>query len=450
MAYKDKGESGSRDFGMVVKSPSYPGALVKPVFNRDVREYTLFRPTGPVNKEGTDFLPWRNSPAPGDFGIGGFNDWFFKEDVFDGGTAHRVTFIAATKDENGQIISNDIRPSVAHDFVTLVRRGVKDTVDEIKLMKGSSRGGAPVKTPRTHGFVQGMLMARGQKDYRSAPRFPCILMLTQSAREALYDALEAQVPNYTGDPQDMEARFLSGNVLTAAGGKLLAFSSNRPEATKRAEVGPTTFVPGGGVQQSSGQRGDTEFLRYICEIHPQGFDDLPRDANGKLAIAREMLFTPWDQALMFLTEQEMIEQLIRAYLDVPHILRIGLGHIPGALPDSITRGARTFPGLGAGMPGAAQQPQGAAPQSQGDATQPGQPAASPVAPAFGAGRGPRPSFAPTVGDDGDELDDDGDEDPALSPANGPATGFNAPAGAPVSKDVQDALAALRRTVHKNK
>ena len=400
MAYKDKGEAGRRDVGIIIKNPAYPGILVKPVYGKQVREYTLFRPTGPLNKDGTDFLPWRNSGAPGDIGVGGYNDWFFKEDVFDGGTANRVTFLAATLGPDGRVISNDTRPSIAHDFVRLVRRGVKDTVDELKLMRGSNSRSAPVRSPKTYGFVQGMLMARGAEDYRAAPKFPCILMLPQSARTALYDALEAPNPAFVGDPQDLASRFLSGDVLRAAGGKILVLSSNKAEAVQ-SQPTSVSFTPGVAAPARPKQGGgEEEFNKYICEIRPQGFPDLPRDQSGRIAIASNLLFTPWDQALRYLTEQEMIEQLVRAFSDVPHILRMGLGHIPGALPPSIASGTTYFPGAGGPAP--------AAPVAQVAPPPPAAPVASAAAPSFGA-----PAFAPVPAGTPDQ-----DGDPALSPAPG--------------------------------
>ena len=413
MAYKDKGEAGKRDVGIIIKNPAYQGILVKPVYGKQIREYTLFRPTGPLNKELTDFLPWRNSGAPGDIGVGGYFDWFFKEDVFDGGTANRVTFLAATMGPDGKVISNDTRPSIAHDFVRLVRRGVKDTVDELKLMRGSNSRSAPVKSPKTFGFVQGMLMARGADDFRAAPKFPCILMLPTSARTALYDALEAPNPAFNGDPADLANRFLSGDVLRAAGGKIIVLSSNKAEAVQAAPTS-VSFSPGAASAAPTRQRqgGDgEEFNKYICEIRPQGFADLPRDQMGRIAIDPNLLFTPWNQALRYLTEQEMIEQLVRAYSDVPHILRLGLGHIPGALPPSIAAGTSYFPGTGGGP----------APAAPAAPPPPAAPVASAAAPSFGA-----PAFAPVPAGAPDQ-----DGDPDLSPATtqGPVA-FAAPAVQP--------------------
>ena len=449
MAYKDKGEAGKRDVGIIIKSPAYQGILVKPVYGKQVREYTLFRPTGPLNKEGTDFLPWRNSGAPGDIGVGGYFDWFFKEDVFDGGTANRVTFLAATMGPDGKVISNDTRPSIVHDFVRLVRRGVKDTVDELKLMRGTNSRSAPVKSPKTFGFVQGMLMARGADDFRAAPKFPCILMLPTSARSALYDALEAPNPAFNGDPLDLAGRFLSGDVLRAAGGKILVLSSNKAEAVQ-SQPTSVSFTPGAAAPARQKQSGDgEEFNKYICEIRPQGFADLPRDQSGRIAIAPNLLFTPWNEALRYMTEQEMIEQLVRAFSDVPHILRMGLGHIPGALPPSIASGAAYFPGTGTPAPAAPAAP-----------TPPAAPVASAAAPSFGA-----PAFAPVPAD---APDHDGDSalhaapPAAQPPAQPPAVSFGggapaapaaatlppppAPGQAPLPADVAAALEILKRSM----
>ena len=96
----------------------------------------------------------------------------------------------------------------------------------------------------------------------------------------------------------------------------------------------------------------------------------------------------------------MIEQLVRAYSDVPHILRMGLGHIPGALPPSIASGTTYFPGAGGPAP--------AAPVAQVAPPPPAAPVASAAAPSFGA-----PAFAPVPAGTPDQ-----DGDHALSPAPG--------------------------------
>ena len=377
MAYKDKSEQGNRDFGMMIKAPSFGGALVRPVWGKRVKEWTLFRPTGPLNKDRTDFMPWRNSGAEGDIGIGGNLDWFYKEDVFDGGTANRVTFLAASLDENGNVVDNEAQPSIAHDFVRLVRRAVKDTLDENKLFKGSNERPAPMKTPKTYGFVQGMLVAHGTKDYSDSPKFPCILMLTQSARIAMWKALEEENPEFSGDPDDIANRFLSGDVLTAAGGKMLAFSSNAAEAV--GGVAKKVSFGGGVPAKNKGATDDPEeFKKYICEVRDQGFEDLPRDANGRLLIPEASLFTPWNKVLHYLTAEEMIKQLVRAYQDMPHILIAGLGHIPDALPESITKGKSIHPGKG---PAAADAPAAPAVQVAAPAAK-ARPVASTVAPKF--------------------------------------------------------------------
>lgn len=341
MAFKDKSDSSSRNIsGIIIKHPSYTGTVTKPSYGKEFREYTLFRPTGPLNKEGTDFMPWRNSGAEGDFGIGGTMDWVYKEDVFSGGTVARVTFLAATVNDNGEAVDNEMSSSIVHDFVRLVKRQVKGTVDELKLFQGGQGRSPALAFPKTHGFIQGMLVARGAENYADSPKFPCIMMLSTSAKDALIQALEAPNPEFTGDADDLENRFMSGDLLSATKGKVLCFYADKPEAVTVGSTGikPTLNVNMGNTSRGPVNNKADKFNRYICDIRDQGFADFPRDASGRIAIPSDKLFTPWNRALRYLTENEMIEQLIKAFNDVPHILKMGLGHIPGALPASITKG----------------------------------------------------------------------------------------------------------------
>lgn len=347
MAFKDKSDSASRSMsGIIIKHPSYAGMVTKPAYGKEFREYTLFRPTGPLNKEGTDFMPWRNSGAEGDFGIGGAMDWVYKEDVFSGGTVERVTFLAAHVDESGEAIDNEMSSSIVHDFVRLVKRQVKGTVDELKLFKGGQGRSPALAFPKTNGFIQGMLFARGAENYADAPKFPCIMMLTTSAKDALIQVLEAPNPEFTGDADDLENRFMSGDLLSATRGKLLCFYADKPEPVTVGSSGikPTLNVNMSNSNLSTAANKVDKFNRYICDIRDQGFSDFPRDASGRIAIPSDKLFTPWNKALRYLTQDEMIEQLIKAFNDVPHILKMGLGHIPGALPASITVGRVIVPG----------------------------------------------------------------------------------------------------------
>jgi hypothetical protein len=358
MAYKDKADSGSRDFGMVVRNPMFKGSFVRPLYTKKdaaAISYTVIRPVGPLRADRTDFLPWRNSAGAGDIGVGGVNDWFFKEDVFDGGTAARVTFLAAKLGEDGRPLDPSMEPSIAHEFYRLARKFAKGTVLELKLLQGSSNAGAPLRMPRTNGFVQGMMLERGPDKYYKAPRMNTVLMLAQTARVACYNQLEELTPGYVGDPDDLSRRFLAGDLLAA---KRKVASANDPTSYDAGRVLRFWGVEGGGgigEEQTDGEtdwkaavnggeagrpkkKDKEEIGSYNCSFGPQPFPDLPRKPNGEIAIDDNLLFVPWDKVFRYLTDEEMCHQLVRAYFDYPEVLRAGLEHIPGALPASVLRG----------------------------------------------------------------------------------------------------------------
>lgn len=376
MAYKDKADSGNRDFGMVVRNPMFKGTFVRPLYTKKdaaAISYTVIRPVGPLRADRTDFLPWRNSAGAGDIGVGGVNDWFFKEDVFDGGTAARVTFLAAKLGDDGRPMDPGMEPSIAHEFYRLARKFVKGTVLELKLLQGSSNSGAPLRMPRTSGFVQGMLLERGPDKYYKAPRMNTVLMLAQTARISCYNQLEELTPGYSGDPEDLSRRFLAGDLLAA---KRKVASANDPTSYDAGRVLRFWGVEGGGgigEEQADGEpdwkaaanggeagrpkkKERDEIGSYNCAFGPQPFADLPRKPNGEIAIDDNLLFVPWDKVLRYLTDEEMCHQLVRAYFDYHEVLKAGLEHIPGALPASVLRARTISQPVPAAAAGAARGP----------------------------------------------------------------------------------------------
>jgi hypothetical protein len=327
MAYKDRPEQTSNNQLGPVKHPEYAGELIKPMFDKERRTITLFRPVGPLTPDGTEFMPWRNSAAEGDIGIGEFNDWFYKEEVFTGGTAKLTTFIAASLDEFGNVQDQTIQPSVAHEFTRLVRRAFRGTVDEKTYLEGSKGRGAPVGAPKTFGFIQGMLYQRDEDDYGDQPLCPVTMLLPVSARYALFEALEEPNPDATADSDYLSDRFACGNVLDARTGKMFLFSSDAKAKSAQSKM-----------HKKSG------FASYVCEVHPQPFGDLARTDDGKIAMAN--IFTPWNRVLRYPTEKEMVTMLYNAYKDCNKILLAGLGHIHDALPASV-HGTTILPGSGA-------------------------------------------------------------------------------------------------------
>jgi len=433
MPLRDKSDDSSRGSTFRLHSSQFTGIVTKPLYGDDYREYTTFAPVGPQTADNTDFLPWRNSDAPGDIGVGGPNDWLWTEDVFEGGTDKTVSFLAAEIGPDGMPIDNGFEPSVAHEFIRLVSRGVKDTVDELKFKKpcGASKFSPPLRRVRTHGFVQGMLLRRGKDDHTAAPQYPAILHLSPNAKDATIASLEARDEN--GD-------FVAEGMLSVAGGKAFNLYADKPEKPTSAGGGTAPkFAAVSAVDSgpSSQGKGKSSIALYCCDIVQRGFA-MPLDGEGKIAIPG--LFTPWTQALNYITREQQIDLLVQAYRDCPHILKMGLGHIPGALPKSVSVGQTISTPAPAAAPAA---PAAAAPAPAAPAQEPKpEPTAAEIAAAEGAKGAAKvaastvaPTFAPVAV----EARDDGEE---AAPA---PTMTTAPASADMgqSPEVQDALSKLK-------
>jgi hypothetical protein len=99
---------------------------------------------------------------------------------------------------------------------------------------------------------------------------------------------------------------------------------------------------------------------------------LPRDATtGKVGLPNMKLFTPWHEVLRFLTEDEMLDVIVRSFADMPEIVLACLKTYHDKLPPyvknsatsiamgNITGNTDQLPGIGAAPLTPTPAPQGA-------------------------------------------------------------------------------------------
>jgi hypothetical protein len=311
--------------GMKLTTAAYKGEVWSPKWDDNTRLETHIRPVGPMNKEGTDFLPWRYSGEVNDVG-----QWLMSYPLFRGGTSELTTFVAALQDPKspGDILDTNEHPSPAHCFVNAAKTMCNnDTSKRWKaiLMDGKSgKGAALPKRIGSWGFIQGILLQHGNTakiSYKS-PRWPVMLMMSPSALTAVLDVLNTEKEGYVGDPEDYNARFACGDVIGVTTGSILSLFNGRTEKT--------TTDAGGGVDWSktgvkTGHRTVTELAYYKCEVVKRL--QLPKNANGVISLPgaeNKQLFTPWEKAIRLLSEAEMVDALCKAYSDVPELLRFCL------------------------------------------------------------------------------------------------------------------------------
>jgi hypothetical protein len=416
--------------GDMISQKGFAGGVWTPAWSKagEVRAETHFRIVGPPTADGKGIIPYRESGEPRNF-----SHWIVPAAVFKGGTSKFVSFIAEQKDEDGKPIDPQYQPSPAHIFVDYVyRRAKEDPAIKVNLTEGSR--GAPVRAIKDHAFVQGILFRHGGKDYYEGNKFKIgtILMLSPSAASAIEEMVDLEHEDYTGDPDDYAARFVHGNIIDADTGPIIKLYNALcgEAASESKEVDLSAAAKGGG----SG-KGSTEFASYACEIVKPSLP-LPRDPDGVLTFHKQgRLFTPWNKALRFLTDQEMVETLVRAYEDHPDVLRAALGSRYGEfLPNFIKGNASvTAPEAGDAQPESASAP-----------------TASSTPPAESAGSGDPSNFWGSSVDDGAPSlspDEVGEQEAAdgMTAAMGPESDqAEATPDAPAEEDkaVQDAMAQL--------
>jgi hypothetical protein len=225
------------------------------------------------------------------------------------------------------------------------------------------RPGQGAKIPRidNFGLVQGMIFESAGKifkgqDGRPKPLHPVLLCLSKSARIALQAECNADMPGYAGNPEDYNARFKCGDLLSCKGGKYVRFF-HVPRA------------------QNTNPHYGVEFLTP-CPL-PESM------------VAREWM--PWDKLLSFMTKEEQLGVLVAHFPPEPldYVFRdteyreMLPRHVPGAFARMMA--TQVAPGFvpAAGYPAA--PPPGYAPVAppQGYLAAAGYPAA-PVPPATGA------------------------------------------------------------------
>jgi len=337
-SYRDSSSYFNQHRSDLVK-PTYGGSVWRPKWNKEAKVETHFRPTGPLLEDKTNFLPWRIDAARD-----GFGEWFLKVPIFKGGTANFRTFISQLEDPDHPGELDERRKSPADKFREGVYKMAKaDAELERQLCKGGSGKGAAVpKKTKPCGLIQGIMLRNGEKEYYTRPHMPAILQLSESASDALAEFLEAKDPNFNGDRSSFD-QFLSGDVLDANAGTIFSFYCANVVDPGAAKVDWDKA----GEPENKREKRASDFSSYACES--RGPLPLPRNPDGTLRNS-EKYFTPWEEILQLLTEEQMVNVLCDAYSDIPDILLATLREYNDMLPRFVKGGATVT------VDGNAQQP----------------------------------------------------------------------------------------------
>jgi hypothetical protein len=288
--------------------PTYAGRVV----NLSWKEINVLRITGQPTADLKGVMPWRMGPEKGHFGM-----FMIPVQIFSGGSARKATFLTAVVDTEGSCEPLDIethQPPIVKFFNRVRNKAYNDPALKVALLDGGA-GRAPLLSRPTqwNALVQGIRFMQDKTNPSNIKaQYPCIFVLRPSARQALANLLDEEVPNYTGDRNNCNALFKVGDFLNPDTGKsLLIFNPMlKKQAAPVAVDWNQTTDKGGGPREVSS---------YACELG--GPIPLPRDAQGRIKLAVDnAMFTPWETCLRFMTEREQFDMVVDMFSDYPTLL----------------------------------------------------------------------------------------------------------------------------------
>ena len=335
--------------GMLLTKPGYVGSVYKPKWSSrgEPKAETHVRFTGPVTEDGKNFQSWRYGPGDNEFG-----HWLVCVPVFKGGTTETFSFIGALEDPNnpGELldVTDPVNPSPAYEFQTHASRMANNDPALKNVLLVGGKGRSPALGRRLDGcaLAQGVLLLHGINNYYKRPQMPILFQMSQGASNALQGVLNKKVEGYVGDPLDLKNRFASGDILDVNEGRIFSFYNALADTAAPEE----TSVNWDKAGAASNQQASKEFEHYACELKTKL--PIPRDGNGQImAPAGKTLFTPWKDVIRFLTVEEQVSTLCRAYADLPVLLRDCLRQFSDCLPPFVT--GRTTVGVNGTRPQAA-------------------------------------------------------------------------------------------------
>jgi len=266
--------------GFHVKSPECPHSTH---FLQWEDGPTVFRPYPPL--EGGNVLPLRYSEQAGDF-----TPWLVAARMVKMlGVNDKFTCLAHVKNkpfsERGPV---DYFVGEMHKAVGKKATNARDYPKEWEdWTKGGKGKGAKLGEVDRFGFMQGMLFENGKKKYvkegRPDPLHPVLMCITKSARWQVEKQADAEVEGYSGHPEDWVNRFKLGDVISLEAGRPLNFY----------------HVP----------RTDESNPRYGLRV-------MENPIPVSLDLVRNE-WRDWEDLLVFLTEEEQIELLVRSFPPQP-------------------------------------------------------------------------------------------------------------------------------------
>lgn len=270
---------------------------------------------------------------PGDCEFTGF---IVALQVWIGGLSGTTSFICQvpTEDRTGLYRTTQVQPP-PDMFYERLRRLAKNDPRFHGCLPWFERtqGRSPILSQsQRRAYMHVIALKAGKKPFPNGA-YRQVLLLPKSAREAVENLCNEQTKGYAGNPEDLSARYVAGDWLDPAKGKLLHLYSTGGDAEPASFGVPKSFDQ--NAIHSRPDRGRMDIERYVA--------DISQPSPPLTAEQISQLFLPWEKTLRFYDPEEQVALLARVFpIDVvrfifsdtpwlPQSLRTGRAiHAPGA------------------------------------------------------------------------------------------------------------------------
>ena len=325
MSYRDEKQQNSARQGLLTKQ-SYRGVCIAPSFGKDSYVPTKIRWLGTPTADQKGFEPLRNSATAYDYTSAVISRAIASKV----GTVTKVTFIADLYDDAGHRIDPATHQSPIRKFMDVYNFAKRTHPEWEALSKGGPMTGAPIGKIVNSAMIQGAIVEHNSKPYYDAPMFGTLYM-QKSCTDEFEKILETETPNYNGDPDDWRARFQYANIMDPDTGSILSFRNRKFGAPQVQAKINFSGRSNAAVQQSGGGQ---DWTGFAVDVEPS--PPLARLPDGRLELAVQGYCSkPWNEVLRYLSPEEQVAQLIRAFEDKPELIRYAF-QSTGLLPSTFT------------------------------------------------------------------------------------------------------------------
>lgn len=325
MSYNtDRDQNSSKNQGVLLTKASYRLPVICPRFSPDSNQPTRIRWLGIPTDDMKDFLPVRNSGSPFDYGDAVTNRTL----AIRMGTVNKFTMLADLYTEDGNLIDPDANPSPVRRLVNAFRFAKKTHPEWVYMEKGGPNQSKSIPPLTGSAMIQGAILEHAGKQYTSPPMFG-LLFMQRSATEAFEEVMEQQVTDYSGDMDDLAARFPNYNIAHPDKGSILSFRNRKFSPSGSAGMSINFAASAAKKEQKT-----AEWAGFAVDVQP--CPPLPRTIDGRIQLAVDGLCAkPWNDILRYMTPEEQVQYIIRAFEDRADFIKYALGN-SGLLPASFT------------------------------------------------------------------------------------------------------------------